>query len=149
VLKLPNIHTRSGIFFVVSPHETLSTFMAIAGIVGVVSAFAAREARDGNILIAILDLTAGGVILAWPDLGLATLAVIIGIVLSARRLVHRRRLAASYARPRAGNRPRRPRRGLSLTQPSAADCLRPPGCARAGQGAQGWTAASGVVSLAG
>jgi uncharacterized membrane protein HdeD (DUF308 family) len=66
VLKLPNIHTRSGIFFVVSPHETLGTFTAIAGIVRVVSAFAAREARGGNILIAILDLTAGGVILAWP-----------------------------------------------------------------------------------
>jgi uncharacterized membrane protein HdeD (DUF308 family) len=135
-----------GIFFVVSPHETLSTFTAIAGIfvlvdgviaivasifgrgeargllalIGVLSAiaglilikkpfetlvvftlivgvwfvvagivrgvtvFASPEARGGNILIALLDLIAGAVILAWPDLGLATLAVIIGIVLIVR-----------------------------------------------------------------
>jgi uncharacterized membrane protein HdeD (DUF308 family) len=135
-----------GIFFVVSPHETLSTFTAIAGIfvlvdgviavvaslfgsgegrgllaligvlsviaglilikkpfetlvvftliVGVwfvvegivrfVSAFALRENRGGNILIALLDLAAGVVILAWPDLGLSTLAVIIGIALIVR-----------------------------------------------------------------
>ena len=37
-----------------------------------------------NIFIALLDLMAGAVILAWPDLGLATLAVIIGIVLIVR-----------------------------------------------------------------
>ena len=135
-----------GIFFVVSPHETLSTFTAIAGvfvlldgviavvasvfrrgegagllaligvlsaiaglvlikkpfetlvvftlIVGVwfvvegvvrtVSALASREGRGGNLLISLLDLVAGAVILAWPDLGLSTLAVIIGIVLIVR-----------------------------------------------------------------
>src|SRR4051794_5097223 len=135
-----------GVFFVVSPHETLSTFTAIAGvfllldgviavvasvlsrgegagllaligvlgaiaglvlikkpfetlvvftlIVGVwfvvegvvraVSALASREGRGGNLLISLLDLVAGAVILAWPDLGLSTLAVIIGIVLIVR-----------------------------------------------------------------
>ena len=135
-----------GVFFVVSPHETLSTFTAIAGIfllfdgvlaifgsifgkgdgrgllalIGVLSAIAglvlikkpfdtlvvftlivgvwfvvagivrfvvalgSPEGRGGNILAAILDLIAGILILAWPDLGLATVAVIIGIVLIMR-----------------------------------------------------------------
>ena len=31
-----------------------------------------------------MDLAAGAVILVWPDLGLATMAVIIGIVLGVR-----------------------------------------------------------------
>ena len=137
---------RSGagrrLFFVVSPHETLSTFTAIAGIfvlidgviaisprysapardadcsassassapspgssyqeavrdprrvhahpgrlvrrrrlVRAVTAFASAEDRGGNLLVAGVDLIAGIVILAWPDLSLSTLAVIIGIVL--------------------------------------------------------------------
>jgi len=138
-----------GLFFVVSPHETLSTFTVIAGIfllvdgvlailgsifndgegrgalalIGVLSAIAGRvlikkpfdtlvaftlifgvwfvvagvmrfvvavwspEDRGGNILTAILDVIAGIVILAWPDLGLSTLAVIIGIVLIVRGLL--------------------------------------------------------------
>ena len=49
-----------------------------------VSAFATREGRGGSLLIALVDLVAGVVILAWPDLGLATVAVIIGIVLILR-----------------------------------------------------------------
>ena len=135
-----------GIFFVVSPHETLSTFTAIAGIfllidgvialvgsifgggesrgllalIGVLSAIAglvlikkpfdtlvvftlivgvwfvvtgivrfvvalgSPEGRGGNIVAALVDLIAGIVILSWPDLGLATVAVIIGIVLILR-----------------------------------------------------------------
>jgi uncharacterized membrane protein HdeD (DUF308 family) len=135
-----------GVFFVVSPHETLSTFTAIAGIfllvdgvlaifgsilgkgdgrgllalIGVLSAIAglvlikkpfdtlvvfalvvgvwfvvagvvrfvvalaSPEGRGGNLVTAILDAIAGIVILSWPDLGLSTLAVIIGIVLILR-----------------------------------------------------------------
>ena len=135
-----------GVFFVVSPHETLSTFTVIAGIfllvdgvlaifgsifgegegrgllalIGVLSAIAglvlikkpfdtlvaftlivgvwfvvtgvvrfvvalaSPEGRGGNIVTAILDVIAGIVILSWPDLGLSTLAVIIGVVLIVR-----------------------------------------------------------------
>jgi len=138
-----------GIFFVVSPHETLSTFTVIAGIfllvdgviallasifgrgegrglvaiVGLVSvlaglvlikrpfdtlvvfalivgiwfviagiargvaAFGEREGRGGNLAVAALDLIAGIVILAWPDLGLSTFAVILGIVLILRGIL--------------------------------------------------------------
>jgi uncharacterized membrane protein HdeD (DUF308 family) len=135
-----------GVFFVVSPHETLSTFTVIAGIfllvdgvlailgsifgrgdgrgllalIGVLSAIAglvlikkpfdtlvvftlivgvwfvvtgivrfvvavgSPEGRGRNIVAALFDLIAGIVILSWPDLGLATVAVIIGIVLILR-----------------------------------------------------------------
>jgi uncharacterized membrane protein HdeD (DUF308 family) len=135
-----------GVFFVVSPHETLSTFTVIAGIfllvdgllaifgsifgkgdgrgllalIGVLSAIAGLvlikkpfdtlvaftlivgvwfvvtgvvrfvvalgepEGRGGSIVTAIFDLLAGIVILSWPDLGLSTVAVIIGLVLIVR-----------------------------------------------------------------
>ena len=81
----------AGLILIKKPFETLVVFtlivgvwFVVAGIVRVVSAFASREARRGNLFIALLDLTAGAVILAWPDLGLKTLAVIIGIVLIVR-----------------------------------------------------------------
>lgn len=138
-----------GIFFVASPHETLSTFTVIAGIlllvdgllaifvsivsdgegrglfalVGVLSAIAGLvlikkpfgtlvvftlifgvwlivaaivrlltalavpEGRAGSIFIGIVDLIAGIVILSWPELGIATLAVIIGISLIIRGIM--------------------------------------------------------------
>jgi hypothetical protein len=77
----------AGLILIKKPFETLVVFtlivgvwFVVAGIVRGVTVFASPEARGGNILIALLDLIAGAVILAWPDLGLATLAVIIGIV---------------------------------------------------------------------
>jgi uncharacterized membrane protein HdeD (DUF308 family) len=76
-----------GIFFVVSPHETLSTFTVIAGIARGVAAFGESEGRGGNLAVAALDLVAGIVILAWPDLGLSTFAVILGIVLILRGIL--------------------------------------------------------------
>jgi uncharacterized membrane protein HdeD (DUF308 family) len=45
------------------------------------------EGRAGNIVIALIDIVAGIVILSWPSLGLATLAVIIGIVLILRGIL--------------------------------------------------------------
>jgi uncharacterized membrane protein HdeD (DUF308 family) len=138
-----------GIFFVVSPHETLSTFTAIAGIfllidgvialvgsifgggesrgllalIGVLSAIAGLvlikkpfdtlvvfaiivgiwfvvagivrfvaaigepDRRGANIFVALVDLAIGALILAWPDLGLATFAVLVGIGLILRGLL--------------------------------------------------------------
>jgi uncharacterized membrane protein HdeD (DUF308 family) len=135
-----------GIFFVVSPHETLATFTVIAGIfllldgvlaiiasifgrgegrgllatlgvlsiiaalilikhpfnalivfvlivgiwliasgvVRLIAAFSDSEGRGGNFAIAFIDIIAGIAILAWPNLSLSTLAVIIGIVLIIR-----------------------------------------------------------------
>ena len=138
-----------GIVFVVSPHETLSTFTVIAGIVliidgllavagaifgarenrgvlaiaGVISvvaglvliekpfqtlvvlvlifavwlivvggvrfiaAFAVAENRAGNLLLAVVEIAAGVVIVSWPEIGLSTVAVVIGIVLIVRGLL--------------------------------------------------------------
>ena len=81
----------AGLVLIKKPFDTLVVFtlivgvwFVVAGIVRLVAAVASPEARGGNIVTAILDLIAGVVILSWPDLGLATLAVIIGIVLILR-----------------------------------------------------------------
>ena len=81
----------AGVVLIKKPFDTLVVFtlivglwFVVAGIVRLVVAVASPEARGGNIITAILDLIAGVVILSWPDLGLATLAVIIGIVLILR-----------------------------------------------------------------
>jgi uncharacterized membrane protein HdeD (DUF308 family) len=84
----------AGLVLIKKPFDTLVVFalivgvwFVVAGVVRFVSAFATPEGRTGNIFIAILDLVAGIVVLAWPELGLATLAVIIGIVLICRGIL--------------------------------------------------------------
>ena len=81
----------AGLVLIKKPFDTLVVFtlivgawFVVAGIVRFVAALAAPEGRGGNIVTATLDLIAGIVILSWPDLGLSTLAVIIGIVLIMR-----------------------------------------------------------------
>ena len=81
----------AGLVLIKKPFETLVVFtlivgvwFVVAGIVRAVSAFGTPEGRGESLLIALIDLVAGVVILAWPDLGLATVAVIIGIVLILR-----------------------------------------------------------------
>ena len=81
----------AGLVLIKKPFDTLVVFtlivgvwFVVAGIVRFVVALGSPEGRGGNILTAILDLIAGTLILAWPDLGLATVAVIIGIVLIMR-----------------------------------------------------------------
>ena len=81
----------AGLVLIKKPFDTLVVFtlivgvwFVVAGVVRFVAALATPEGRGGNIVTAILDVIAGIVILSWPDLGLSTLAVIIGIVLIAR-----------------------------------------------------------------
>jgi uncharacterized membrane protein HdeD (DUF308 family) len=83
----------AGLVLIKKPFDTLVVFtlivgiwFVVAGIVRFVVALASPEGRGGNILTAILDLIAGVLILSWPDLGLSTLAVIIGIALILRGL---------------------------------------------------------------
>jgi uncharacterized membrane protein HdeD (DUF308 family) len=83
----------AGLVLIKKPFDTLVVFtlifgawFVVAGIVRFVVAFASPEGRGGNIVIAILELIAGIVILSWPDLGLSTLAVIIGVTLILRGL---------------------------------------------------------------
>jgi len=81
----------AGLVLIKRPFETLVVFVLIIGIWFVVSGvsrlvvgLSEREGRSGNLLVALLDAIAGVVILAWPDLGLSTFAVIVGIVLIVR-----------------------------------------------------------------
>jgi uncharacterized membrane protein HdeD (DUF308 family) len=84
----------AGLTLIKKPFDTLIVFtlilgvwFVVAGVVRFVAAFAEPEGRGANIAIAILDAVAGIVILSWPGLGLATLAVIIGIVLIFRGIL--------------------------------------------------------------
>jgi len=84
----------AGLVLIKKPFHTLLVFalifgvwLVVAGLVRFVSAFTTAEGRTGNVIIAIVDLIAGIVILAWPELGLATLAVIIGVVLICRGIL--------------------------------------------------------------
>jgi len=81
----------AGLVLIKKPFDTLVVFtiiigiwFVVAGVARFVAALALPEERAGNMVVAVLDLVAGAVILAWPDLGLSTLAVIIGIVLILR-----------------------------------------------------------------
>src|SRR5215208_7645785 len=85
------ISAVAGLVLIKKPFDTHVVFtltygiwFVVAGVVRFVAALTSPEGRGGNIVTAILDLIAGIVILSWPDLGLSTLAVIIGIVLFMR-----------------------------------------------------------------
>jgi uncharacterized membrane protein HdeD (DUF308 family) len=97
----------AGLVLIKKPFGTLVVFVLIFGVwfvvaggVRFVAAFGEREGRAGNIAVAILDLIAGIVILSWPSLGLATLAVIIGIVLLLRGAIF---VAAGWELRRLGH----------------------------------------------
>ena len=84
----------AGLILIKHPFDTLVVFtlivgvwFVVAGVVRFVTAFTLPEGRGGSIAIALLDIIAGAVILAWPNLGLATLAVIIGIALIIRGIL--------------------------------------------------------------
>ena len=128
----------AGLVLIKKPFDTLVVFtliigvwFVVAGVVRFVTALALPEGRAGNIFIAILDLVAGTVILAWPDLGLSTLAVIIGIVLILRGILFiARRLAVTPARPQRGQRTERAPSDLKPSRGSRARRLPVVGCQR-------------------
>src|SRR5215204_61532 len=75
-----------GIFFVVSPHETLSTFTAIAGIlllIGVVvivaSVFGSGEGRGLLALLGVLSAIAGLILIKKPFETLVVFTLIVGV----------------------------------------------------------------------
>lgn len=81
----------AGLVLIKKPFDTLVVFALIVGVwlvvaggVRLVSAFSMEGSRTSTIVMAIVDLIAGIVILSWPELGLATFAVILGIVLILR-----------------------------------------------------------------
>ena len=81
----------AGLVLVKKPFGTLVVFVLVigvwfivAGVVRFVAALGEPEGRASSIAVAVLDVIAGIVILSWPGIGVATLAVIIGIVLIVR-----------------------------------------------------------------
>jgi uncharacterized membrane protein HdeD (DUF308 family) len=97
----------AGLVLIKKPFETLVVFVLIlgmwfvvAGIVRFVAGLGEPEGRAANLAIAILDAIAGIVILSWPGLGLATLAVIVGIVLIVRGAMF---IAAGWALHHVGH----------------------------------------------
>ena len=112
----------AGLVLIKQPFETLVVFaiivgiwFVVGGIVRFVAAIAEPVGRGGNILVALVDLGIGVVILAWPDLGLATFAVLVGIGLILRGLLFiyagwQIRKLGHAAAPSAACRARWPRR---------------------------------------
>jgi uncharacterized membrane protein HdeD (DUF308 family) len=81
----------AGVVLIKHPFNALVIFVMVlgiwfiaSGIVRLIAAFADPEARGANLALALVDAIAGIVILAWPDLTLSTLAVIVGILLILR-----------------------------------------------------------------
>jgi uncharacterized membrane protein HdeD (DUF308 family) len=81
----------AGLVLIKKPFGTLIVFtlivgvwFVVAGAVRLLSAITTRESRGAYLFAAAVDLIAGIVILSWPELGLATFAVIVGIVLILR-----------------------------------------------------------------
>ena len=77
----------AGLIMVKHPFSALAVLVIIigiwfivAGVVRFIAAFTDRDGRGTNIVVGILDILAGIVVLAWPDLSLKTLAVLAGIV---------------------------------------------------------------------
>jgi uncharacterized membrane protein HdeD (DUF308 family) len=84
----------AGLVLIKKPFGALTVFvlifgiwLVVEGIVRFASAVGTPEGRAGNILIGLVDIIAGIVILSWPSIGLATIAVIIGIALILRGIL--------------------------------------------------------------
>jgi uncharacterized membrane protein HdeD (DUF308 family) len=94
LLAVVGVSAIAGLILIKHPFNTpivftmiIGLWFVVPGIARFVAAFSSHEGRGGSIAIALLDIVAGGVILAWPSLGLSTLAVIIGIVLILRGIL--------------------------------------------------------------
>jgi uncharacterized membrane protein HdeD (DUF308 family) len=81
----------AGIVLIKKPFTTLVVLALIVGLwlvvvggVRLVASFRLREDRAVSIVLSLVEVAAGVVIVSWPELGLSTLAVIIGIVLIIR-----------------------------------------------------------------
>ncbi|HEY5144814.1 MAG TPA: HdeD family acid-resistance protein [Solirubrobacteraceae bacterium] len=91
VAVLGVISIIAGLILIKKPFGALTAFVVVVGIWFVISgvirfvgAFAESENRGTNIAVGLLDVAAGIIVLVWPHVGLATLAIIIGIVLIVR-----------------------------------------------------------------
>jgi uncharacterized membrane protein HdeD (DUF308 family) len=88
------ISAVAGLVLIKEPFGSLVVLAVIVGIwfiiaggVRFVTVFTMRGSRAATIFVALLDVIAGVIILSWPQIGLATLAIIVGVVLILRGLL--------------------------------------------------------------
>lgn len=81
----------AGLIFIRRPGESLLAIVVVAGIflvaegvIRIVRAFASSGARWWGVAIGAFDAIVGIVILAWPDIGLATLAIFFAVTMLIR-----------------------------------------------------------------
>ncbi len=77
----------------------IGIFFVVAGVMKLVAAFEAAGGRGWLLLGAVVDLAIGVVIVAWPEFGVTSLAVLLGIVLIVRGLLE---LASAFVLRSAG-----------------------------------------------
>ncbi len=79
-------------------------FLVAEGVIRIVRAFASTGARWWGVAIGAVDAIVGIVILAWPDIGLVTLAVFFAVTMIIRgifAIVRRLQCEASATRSRS------------------------------------------------
>jgi uncharacterized membrane protein HdeD (DUF308 family) len=88
------ISVLAGLLLIEQPFTALHIFVLVigiwfivAGVARFVSAFSFPAGRGWQIFIALVDVAAGILILAWPSIGLSTIGIIIGIVLVLRGIL--------------------------------------------------------------
>lgn len=64
----------------------VGVYLILAGVLRLVAAVEAREGRGWLVLAALVDLALGILIVSWPQFGITTLAIVLGIVLIVRGL---------------------------------------------------------------
>jgi uncharacterized membrane protein HdeD (DUF308 family) len=81
----------AGIICIRRPGESLlaivivtGVYLIAAGVIRVVRAFDVAEGRGWALLLAVVDVAVGCLILAWPDLGLATIAILFAATMLVR-----------------------------------------------------------------
>jgi uncharacterized membrane protein HdeD (DUF308 family) len=83
----------AGVICIRRPGESLlaivivaGVYLIAAGVIRVVRAFEVAQGRGWALLVAIVEVAVGCLILAWPDLGLATVAIMFAATMFVRGL---------------------------------------------------------------
>jgi uncharacterized membrane protein HdeD (DUF308 family) len=81
----------AGVICIRRPGESLlaivivtGIYLIAAGVIRVVRAFDVAEGRGWALLLAVVDVAIGCLIIAWPDLGLATIAILFAVTMLVR-----------------------------------------------------------------
>jgi uncharacterized membrane protein HdeD (DUF308 family) len=83
----------AGVIVLRHPSESLlvvamavGIYLILAGVLRLVAAIEAREGRGWLVFAALIDLALGILVVSWPQFGITTFAIVLGIVLIVRGL---------------------------------------------------------------